>query len=147
TTDRLSRRRDFSYDHLNRLTTEVWVSSGVTVNTLTHVYDAASQETMAADGNGTYNLGYDALGRTTSVQGPFSTTLTYTYDAASNRTKVQDSFGGVTTLVYDVDNERTSLQYAGQGATLREDRTYTARGELDTTKRYSDLAGSTKVGE
>ena len=74
--------------------------------------------------------------------------LTYTYDAAGNRTQVQDSLGGVTTYVYDADHELTSEQFGGAGQTpLRLDLTYDARGEILTETRYSNLAGTTKVGE
>ncbi len=81
------------------------------------------------------------------MQDSFSTTLTNTYDAADNRTQVQDSFGTTTTRDYDVLNRITSLQLGGTGQTpLREDFTYTARDQLATQTRYSDLAGQNKIG-
>src|SRR5205814_1134719 len=92
-------------------------------------------------------MAYDALNRVTAVQEPFSQTLTFSYDAAGNRTLVQDSQGGTTTTVYDDANRLTSRQSGGSGLTpVREDFTYTATHQLATTTRYSDLAGTTKVG-
>jgi YD repeat-containing protein len=75
-------------------------------------------------------------------------TLTFTYDAVGNRTRVDDSLGGVETSVYDAANRLTSRQFGGTGQTpLREDFTYTARDQLATATRYSDLAGTQRVGE
>src|SRR5262249_7105296 len=78
---------------------------------------------------------------------PFGATLTFTYDAAGNRTQVQDSQGGIETSTFDADNRLSTRQFSGIGATqLRIDLTYQANGLLSTETRYSDLAGSTKVG-
>jgi uncharacterized protein RhaS with RHS repeats len=51
------------------------------------------------------------------------------------------------TSVYDADNQLTSRQFTGNSGTLRVDYAYTNAGELSTTTRYSDLAGTTKVGD
>jgi RHS repeat-associated protein len=101
----------------------------------------------AADAGGTYNMGYDKLDRLTSTQEPFGLLLTYSYDAASNRTLTQDSFGGVTSYVYDAAGRLTSEQFGGSGQTpLRLDMTYTARDQLASETRYSNLAGTVTVG-
>ena len=113
---------------------------------VTYGYDAAGNLTSAANGAGAYTYAYDALDRTTPVQEPFGLSLTYAYDAAGNRTLTQDSQGGATTSVFDAANEVTSLQFGGTAAPLRIDLTYTARGQVATETRYSDLAGTTKVG-
>src|SRR6266852_4285500 len=92
-------------------------------------------------------MAYDALNRTSAVNGLFGVTLTNTYDAVGNRTVVKDSFGGTATSVYDNANQLTSRQFSNGGTTpLRFDLAYTARNQVQSLTRYSDLAGSTKVG-
>jgi RHS repeat-associated protein len=147
-TDRLGRRIDYTYDADGRLSTEVWKDAGgATVNTLTHTYDNSGNELTAADGHGAYTMTYDDAGRQRTVKGMFGTTLTYTYDGQGNRTRVEDNFGGVTTSAYDTKNQLTGKQFGGAGQTqLREDFAYTARGDLATATRYSDVAGTTVVG-
>src|SRR5262249_53372008 len=147
TTDRLGRRTDFAYDNANRLTTETWVSGGLTVNTLTFTYDGNGNQLTAGDSHGFYTMTYDALDRGTTVPEPFNLSLTFTYDAVGNRTLVQDSQNGVTTSVYDAANQVTSRQFGGSGQTpLRIDLTYNPVHQLDTETRYSDLAGTLRVG-
>jgi RHS repeat-associated protein len=148
-TDRLGQRIDYVYDNADRLLTETWRNAGGSVvNTLTHVYDSAGNQTLAQDSHGAYTFTYDSLNRASTVKGLFGVTLTFSYDAASNRTKVEDSFGGVLTSVYDGANRLTSQQFGGVSQTpLRFDLAYTERNQVGTLTRYSDLAGSTKVGE
>jgi RHS repeat-associated protein len=147
TTDRLGRLTTYAYDALNRQTGATWTVSSVVTNVQTFTYDAASNQLTAADANGAYTMAYDALNRETSVQEPFGQALTYTYDAAGNRTVVQDSQGGTTTSVYDALNQLTSRQFGGPGqTTLREDFTYTARDQVATENRYTDLAGTSLAG-
>jgi RHS repeat-associated protein len=145
-TDRDGRIRILGYDALNRLTTEYWRTGGPTPSAnFTFSYDAQDNMLTAQNNNGNYTMAYDALGRQTSVQEPFSLILTATYDAVDNRTKLQDNFGGVTTSVYDALDRLTSRQFTGQ-APARIDLTYTAQDEINTVTRYSDVGGSTKVG-
>jgi RHS repeat-associated protein len=123
-------------------------ADGVTVNNLlTYTYDENNNLLTAADSHGAYTMTYDAVNRMHSQQEPFGLALTFTYDATDNRTQVQDSLGGVTTSVYDAANRLTSRQFGGTGQTpLRIDLTYTARNELATQTRFSDLAGTATVG-
>lgn len=147
-TDRLGRRRDFSYDAVNRQTGETWVATGQTVDRLTYTYDAVGNLLTAANGSGRYTFTYDNGNRLVTVQEPFDTQMTFTYDAVGNRTQVEDSFGGVTTSVYDAANRLTSRRFGGTDQTpLRLDITYTAADQMATMLRYSDLAGTSKVGE
>jgi RHS repeat-associated protein len=147
TTDRNGRVRNVSYDALNRETGETWVTSGTTVNTQSFTYDADGNELTAVDANGAYTMAYDALNRMTSEQEPFGQTLTFTYDANDNRTAVLDSLSGTTTSVYDALNRLTVREFGGPGqTTLREDLTYTARDQIATESRYTDLAGTTGAG-
>jgi hypothetical protein len=83
----------------------------------------------------------------TSIQEPFGLILTSTYDALDNRTQVQDSFGGTLTSVYDSLNRLSTREFGGTGQTpLRMDLTYTAQDYIATETRYSDLAGTNKIG-
>jgi YD repeat-containing protein len=100
-----------------------------------------------ADGHGLYTLTYDALDRLATQKDMWGLTLTMAYDAVSNRTVLQDSLGGTTTSIYDVANRLTHRQFGGAGQTpLRIDMTYTARDQLATETRYSNLAGTQTVG-
>src|SRR5205807_2970671 len=146
TTDRDGRRIDNTFDAGNRLTGQNWVVSGSTVNTLTFTYDANANLLTAVNNAGASTMTYDALNRVTVTQEPFGLTLTATYDAVDNRTQLQDSFGGVMTSVYDSANRLTTREFGGASQTpLREDLTYTARDQVATETRYSDLGGQNKV--
>jgi RHS repeat-associated protein len=140
---------DFSFDNADRLTGETWRNAGGTlVNTQTFTLDSNSNLLTAADANGAYTFSYDALDRVSTQAGPFGLSLTFGYDAVGNRTLEQDSKGGVLTSLYDGDNQLTSRQLGGSGITpLRFDTAYTARNQVGTLTRYSDLAGTTKIGE
>jgi RHS repeat-associated protein len=153
TGDRMGQSIAYGYDLLNRKTGETWNNaSGTRVNLLTFTYDPNNNLLTSFTGSvsgTTYasTMTYDALDRLASVQAPFSTSLTPTYDLANNRTLVQDSFGGTTTRTYDVLNRVTTMQFNGTSTTtLREDFGWTVRDQVATQTRYSDLAGSTKIG-
>ena len=147
-TDRNGQQIASSYDVLNRKTGETWYNaSGTQVNALTWSYDADNNLLTAVNNTATTTMTYDTLDRLSTVQDTFGTMLTNTYDAADNRTQVQDSFGALTTRIYDVLNRIASLQLGGTSQTpLREDFTYTARDQVATQTRYSDLAGQNKIG-
>ncbi len=140
TTDRDGRLTTYGYDALNRKTGSTWTANGVVTNVQAFTYDPAGNRLTAADYNGAYAMGYDALNRETSVQEPFAQALTYAYDAAGNRTSVQDSQGGATTSVYDALSRLTTREFGGTGqTTLREDLTYNADDQIATETRYDDL--------
>jgi RHS repeat-associated protein len=146
-TDRDGRLITYAYDADGRMLGQTWQVSGSTVNLLTFTYDNNGNQLTVANNAGTYTMTYDALDRMSTEQEPFNLTLTFTYDAASNRTLVQDSLGGVTTTVYDGANRLTSRQFGGTAQTpFRVDLTYTARDQLATVTRYSDLGGTVTVG-
>jgi len=97
--------------------------------------------------------------RVAHVDEPFGAALTFGYDAAGNRTSVLDSGGGVTTITFDAVNQQTSEEFGGPGLTrvkdtrkvtgnggLRFDYAHTARGDVASLTRYSDLAGTSVVG-
>jgi YD repeat-containing protein len=100
-----------------------------------------------SDINGTYTLGYDALGRKTAQTDIWGLTLTYSYDNADRLTQVQDSKNGVLTSVCDSADRLTSRQFGGTGMTqARIDIGYDNRNEMTSLTRYSDVAGTTLLG-
>jgi RHS repeat-associated protein len=147
--DRDGRKIDSTYDPNGRLTGQVWKDSGgSTTNTLTYTYDSANNQTSAADSHGTYTMAYDSLNRLSVMNALFGVTYTIGYDANSNRTKVQDSFGGVTTSIYDTLNRLQTREFSTSGATpTRFDEAYNARSQVTTLTRFSDIAGTTKIGD
>ena len=146
-TDRLGQVIDFSYDLLNRETGESWFNAGGTqVNALTFTHDANDTLLTAVNNTSANTMGYDALDRLATVQVPFAAVLTNSYDAADNRTLVQDSQGGTTTQVFDALNRMTTMLFSGNSATLREDFGYTARDQVATQTRFSNLAGTSTIG-
>jgi RHS repeat-associated protein len=148
-TDRNGQRLAYRYDALNRETGETWYNAaGTSINTLTFTYDPNNNLLTAANATATNTMAYDALDRKTTAQDPFGAFLTYAYDAADNRTLMQDSLGANTTRVYDVLNRTTTMMFGGTGQTpLREDFTYTALDRTATQTRYSNLAGTTTIGD
>ena len=51
-------------------------------------------------------------------------------------------------MVFNGDNQWTTVEANGTGMSqMREDQSYTADSLLSTDIRYSNLAGTTKVGE
>jgi RHS repeat-associated protein len=148
TTDRLGRRTDSAYDAAGRLTSVSWFATGgAALQTETYAYDAADRLTAATDPDGAYTLTYDAAGQVTHVAEPFGVALTFGYDGAGNRTRVEDSLGGVTTVTFDARNLQTSEEAGGTGVTsVKESRTYTALGLLDTVTRQKSSGGWQTVG-
>src|SRR5438034_9397644 len=60
---------------------------------------------------------------------------------------VQDGLGGTTTSIYDAAHRLTTREFGGSGQTpLRLDLTYTATDLIATETRYTDLAGTNKIG-
>jgi RHS repeat-associated protein len=149
TTDRQGRQRAFGYDAANHKTSETWYAAGGSlVQSQTFGYDAGGNLVSANDPDGNYTITRDALNRAASVVTPSGVTLTFAYDAAGNRTSAADSKGGVQTSTYDLANRVTSRTlHASTSGDARIDYTYTARNETQTVSRFSDLAGTTKVGD
>lgn len=147
-TDRQGRQRAYTYDAADRPTAVAWYSAASSLlQTQTFGYDAAGELTSATDPDGSYAITRDALGRAAVVDTPSGVTLTFTYDAAGNRTSVADSTGGTQTSTFDLADRLTSRTLdAPTGDDVRVDYTYTARDEVATATRYSDLTGTTQEG-
>jgi RHS repeat-associated protein len=120
----------------------------MSVNVFTYTYDADGNQLTAANNAGTDTMTYNSLDQMASVKGPTNLTLSYSYDANGNRTLVQDSLGGVVTSVYNADNLLQTRELGGSGITaLRFDVAYDADNRVTTLTRYSDLGGTTKIGD
>ena len=131
------------YDALSRVLTRTDALN----HSATYAYDAVGNLLTAANGQGTLTFTYDALNRERTGRDVWGLTLTNTYDAAGQRTKLEDSLGGVTTSVYDAASRLTSRQFGGTGQTpLRWDYGYSASDQVTGVTRYSDLAGTAKIG-
>ena len=127
--------------------TEKWYAVGWHPSqTQTWTYDPNGRMLTAEDPDGTYTLTYDNAGRVT-VQEPYGLSLTFGYDAVGNRTSVQDSLGGTQTVTYDARNMQSTLELGGTSITpIKEARTYTDAGQLDTVTRYKSSSGWVSVG-
>ena len=104
------RKRDFSYNDLGLVTSEVWVDGfGNAVKTIVHGYDDAGRETSISDGVTGYNYQYDLADRVTytdnagSVDMPQVQLRSY-YDYEGNRVWLSDSQGG--SVWYAWNNQR-----------------------------------------
>ena len=148
TTDALGRTRTFAYDNDGRVLTETWYNADHTVaDILSYTYDTDGNVLTASNKNGTYRFSYDDSGRLLTRTDPFGLTLTYAYDNDGNVASVTDSLGGVVSSVYDNAGQLTSRLFSGpNGQQARLDLTYTPDGQVATLTRYSDLAGTHKVG-
>jgi RHS repeat-associated protein len=125
---------------------KTWYNAdGSVANVFHYTYDPAGNMTSASNNAGAYTMTYDGDQLLTQTD-PNGLTLTYAYDDNGNVTSVQDSLGGLTASVYD-GNQLMSRQFNGpDGEQLREDFTYDHAGNVQTQKRYADLAGTDLVG-
>ncbi len=146
--DALGRRRNSFYGAAGQKVMERWTNPDtVDSNLLAYSYDANENVLTAGDNNGTYTFSYDALNRKTVQQGPYGVTMTATYDAVGNRTVLQDSLGGLQTATYNAVDQVETLKYTDSNGTVRADYTYTARNQVQTITRYSNLAATVTVGK
>src|SRR5207302_8998396 len=88
----------------------------------------------------------DDQNRITSTTDVFGLTLNYAYDANGNDTATTDSRSGSTTSTFNADSQLTRKQFTDGTTPLRVDFGYNGDGDVTTTTRYSDLAGTTVVG-
>lgn len=159
-TDRNGRIIEYSYDNLQRRTEELWLDTdGVTVlNTITTVYDSATQLTSISDDVSAFAYTYDIGGRVTQTDNAGTTglpniVLTHGYDALGRRTSSSASVDSTAdysnSWTYDGLSRATQLQQTNGGgntvADKRVDLTYNDRGQFATITRYEDLSGMSEV--
>jgi YD repeat-containing protein len=156
--DSHNRTRQFTFDTLDRQTTEQWLdSSGSTLQTIAIDYDAAGQVLSITGKDSQYSYGYDAAGRLIQVDnaGTVNTpnvVLNYSYDAVNNITAVTDTIAGqlrgIKTLTYDVLNRTTQITQSGNGVSdKRINMAYDAIGQITQLNRYADLGGNAIVAQ
>ncbi len=137
TIDRRGWQRDFQYDDLDRLTTQVWKTSGGTpVNTLVYSHDANDNLLQASNLHGLYSFTYDGLNRAATQRDVWALLLTFTYDKVDNRIKVEDSKGGVVSSIYDTLDRLQTRELTQYGANvLKVDLGYTPTDQLESVTR------------
>jgi YD repeat-containing protein len=116
--DRDGRAIAYSYDTLNRATTERWIgTNGQAIETIATSYDAVGRVTTTGDINSRYTYGYDAIDRVTTVDNAGTPSvprvlLNYGYDAVGNLVSTTDTIGtqltGTLNYTYDQLNRLTS---------------------------------------
>ena len=130
----------------NELTGQIWYNAtGTVVNTLSWSYDDDGNMLSASNNEGTYTMTYEGKYLLTQTT-PSGLTLTYAYDSDGNVLTIADSQGGLTTMTYGGLGQVLTKTYQDSSTQLRVDYTYDQDGNVLTETRYSDLAGTDKVG-
>ncbi|AFY61911.1 RHS repeat-associated core domain protein [Synechococcus sp. PCC 6312] len=157
-TDRNGRRLSYSYDGLDRQTSEQWLDgAGQPIYGLSYTYDAASQLTTATDPTARYGYTYDLAGRLTRTDnagtvGVPNVVFDYEYDAVNNlrfvRDRINGQAAGIEEFTYDALNRTTQITQSGNGVSQkRVDMGYDAASQMTSLSRFGDLAGSQSVAE
>jgi RHS repeat-associated protein len=147
-TDRNNHTRTFNYDNANRLLSEIWLSGGSGIWTISYGYDNADRLTSASDGNAAYTFGYDNADRLTSDSKASSAytpafALTYTYDGLANRTSLADNVqsNDLITYSFDADHHLTGQTWKVNNTTLG-----VVTLAYDSSNRLSAINRSTPTG-
>src|SRR5262249_5096779 len=117
-TDRNGRVRTFTYDALNRVTTETWLAGSSAVYTANYAYDAGGNLIAAGDKNSHYVMTDDTDNKLTKTDeaGTPNTThviLTSTSDAAGENTRISDNAGVTVNSSYDAKGGLLSRSWSG----------------------------------
>lgn len=123
----------YSYDGLDRLSSEDLVAAGVFKWSTTHTYDGDRHTLLPPSGGETTTV-FDALGRTTKTivhpTGTTTETTSYGYSPAGNLATVTDPAGNITRYGYNLAGQRTSVQDPDTGSSTS---TYNPAGDLTST--------------
>ncbi len=141
-------REEYTYNSNNQVLTATWYAAdGSIIDQFLYTYDSNGNLLSAGNNQGTYTFTYNASNQKLTQTDPNGVTLTYGYDANGNVTSVADSLGGLTTSSFDSNNNLLSRVFTAPGQqTLRVDFTYDPSGNVLTETRYSDAAGTQKIG-
>jgi RHS repeat-associated protein len=167
--DRNNRRREFAYDHADRLLEERWynpvgqaTAAGELVETIGYSYDAVGNMLTAVDSKSRYRHTYDSLNRLVAVDNnPLNdrnvprVILSHAYDAHGGIISSSDDTGVTVASEYDSRNRLKIRRWFDASvptgsmpdvSDTRVDYQYTAAGREREIKRYSNLAGTDLVG-
>jgi RHS repeat-associated protein len=110
-TDGKSQTRSFTYDAIDRLTSETVISL-----TVSRTHDANGNLTQLTDPTGATTFTYDELNRGRTKDLPGRAPITYTYDGVGNL-KTLDDAGGTVSYRYDAANRVDQLTEPGSNLT------------------------------
>src|SRR5579862_2530089 len=139
----IAESRHFDADYRN---TQLSARGNMPVESLSYGYDAADNVLSVADGvvqGNSQTLGYDALNRLTSAQGPYGT-LAYTYDENGNRltessSATTDGLGASASFSYNQAGQLSAVSN-GSGQSLTQ---YTYDGFGHRTVKIGSVTGTT----
>ncbi|MBR9804890.1 RHS repeat protein, partial [bacterium] len=107
--------------------------SGLFENYMQYSYSSRGDRLSQTDAeNRTTTMGYDILGRLTSITDPYQQTVTFEYDAANNRTKMIDALLRETVSTYDDLNRLIQVSEDANGINAVTRYGYDAVGNLLT---------------
>ncbi|HQU43360.1 MAG TPA: RHS repeat-associated core domain-containing protein, partial [Pirellulales bacterium] len=149
------RVRDFTYDHLHRLTAEQWMNGGTVVATMSYAYNLDNQLVSASGPNSTYAFAYNGDGLVTSTDNAGTpnvpdVVLTNTYDAVGDRTSQSATIAGTADYLnsysYNGDQQLTVFQQQDQNggnvvSPKQVDFAYNALGQFTDVWAYNTLGG------
>jgi len=154
-TDRNNQTIQYTYTATGKPATIGYPGGGVT----SYTYDQNDNLIQRQDALGITGLGYDAVGRITSMTDPHGFATGYQYDAAGNMTKVTypgnktvsytyDALNRLATVSIDWLGKSASYQYddAGRMTGLTQFNGTTSQYAYDNANRLTDLANLTASG-
>ncbi len=143
--DRNGSKRSFAYDDRNLPTKEFWhAPNDSIVRTISIGYDDLGRRTSISDPDSTYGFSYDACSRVqteTNANTPLmpSVSFTYGYDKDGHRISVTDNAGVSVVTSFDSRGRSDSFKWQGGGITAASvDLDRNGRGQTTAIKRFND---------
>lgn len=143
--DRNGRKRSFGYDPRNLLIKEFWhAANDSVIRTISIGYDDLGRRTSISDPDSTYGYTYDSCSRVkteTNVGTPLMPVVSFTfgYDKDGHRNSVTDNAGISVTTSFDSRGRSDTFKWKGGGispASVDLDRN--GRGQVTAIKRFND---------